>query len=197
MFPIITEMIQANPFTTIPLPCERYKTLKFNATATRNQTNIFGLAGCKTSDSFYEKHMDDSFEFFWGAALACFILGAYQLAGMAYEIYVESSGQIPAKPEEKKEVKKEIKTGDKKEVPKDDQKDVKKDNKKDNKKDVKKDITQDVKKDDKKDAKKDDKKDAKKEDKKDIKKDIKKEEKKDEKKEVKNEPAYVLSISSS
>ena len=205
LFPIIMEMVQYSSASFEPLPCARY--LELQGINSMNTTNItaFAKAGCKTSDNFYEKHKYDSFDFFWGAALACFILGAYQLAGMVYEVYTTAQDQKKpdanlatkegliqnenkgVKGDENKGVKgdenKDIKKDDKKDIKKDDKKDIKKDDKKDAKKDEKKD----AKKDDKKDAKKDDKKDAKKDDKKEDKKDDKKEDKKDDKKEDKRE----------
>ena len=39
---------------------------------------------CKTKDDWPEKHGEDSFNQFWGAALVGFILGAYQIAGAIY-----------------------------------------------------------------------------------------------------------------
>ena len=140
LFPIIVEKTQANPFTAVPLPCERYLYLKStNTTITANST-AFAVAGCKTDSNYYDKHVHDSFEFFWGASLACFILGAYHLAGMMYEVYqIRMASDTDKKPPivAKKEEKNEKKGDEKKEVKKEVKKDAKKDTKKDTEKDTK------------------------------------------------------------
>lgn len=41
---------------------------------------------CKTAD-WASRHWNDSFEWFWGCALTCFILGAYQIVGAVQNLY--------------------------------------------------------------------------------------------------------------
>ena len=41
-------------------------------------------AHCSKNDDWFTRHATDSTEEFWGASLACFLLGMYQIAGAAY-----------------------------------------------------------------------------------------------------------------
>ena len=46
---------------------------------------------CTTSNDWYIKHKDDSYQEFWGASLACFLLGAYTIIGSVYVYNTEGT----------------------------------------------------------------------------------------------------------
>ena len=56
------------------------------------------LPNCSTKDNWTIKHIEDSWNTFWGASLTCFILGAYVIIGAVYDY------NCPDEPQEEKPV---------------------------------------------------------------------------------------------
>ena len=61
----------------------------------------------KTADYWQEKHVNDSYVYFWASSLACYILGTFQLIGALYCYQCPDEGcecgPVGGKKEEKKE----------------------------------------------------------------------------------------------
>lgn len=68
----------------------------------------FAGIGCKTDDNWQEKHIEDSYEFFWASSLFAFLMATYQLCCAATLVYEEipsseADKDKAGKPEEKKQ----------------------------------------------------------------------------------------------
>ena len=108
VFTCLFERIKGTYSDPTPQPCNIYATI--------TGKDAWSDYNCKTTDNWQEKHMFDSYDFFWVSSMICFLLTTYQLACAAALVYEEPAEVCKAeeekveKPkEEKKEEKKEIK----------------------------------------------------------------------------------------
>ncbi len=85
---IITTVIFTVVFTCIyervkdGQPCTLYSIFQGGA-------DPFAAKGCKTDGNWEQRHVNDSYDFFWGSSLAAFILATYQLVCASALLYEE------------------------------------------------------------------------------------------------------------